>query len=493
VITAKLELAEKRHLLLLESVKKTQEKDDGEPSSTKDYALLYPNAPEDLLTLVNKLRSTNHSLMLQITDLQNALDNLKKELESTHASQLKAEKTIEKLRADLIRVQDEHETDYEAMRSANQVKLRQLEEKLESIQQENARLNREKHQLELEISLTSNSDDYKEQIRKLRDRIDELDESNEKTNRQKRRLQSDLEETQQQLTSALRTQKRFEEELSRLRRELNELENQLADQEDAHKETRDKLTAALADITVKEATIQAQMEEINAFLIERKKLQTQIDELKLEINTTSMDQVPRSELDRLEARIRELDQRLDSEITNRTRIQYSLDRAKESVEQLTNERDKLISSEANIREQNRKLSRQLRLAQQEESEATRKATIAQRRVEEAQFDVNKALDDAACSRAEMTALQRRIQDLEAYINKAKHLKLDGEDDDDDDELGLYDSSADDIIGLRKLKGSQDLLLRSTLSLMIKAELSNIDCLEFMPDKIVAEIILICER
>nr|CAH8850020.1 unnamed protein product [Trichobilharzia regenti] len=504
VITAKLELAEKRHLLLLESVKKTQEKDDGEPSSTKDYALLYPNAPEDLLTLVNKLRSTNHSLMLQITDLQNALDNLKKELESTHASQLKAEKTIEKLRADLIRVQDEHETDYEAMRSANQVKLRQLEEKLESIQQENARLNREKHQLELEISvlntelanaatsndddierkllkelkimknlltekdviilqLTSNSDDYKEQIRKLRDRIDELDESNEKTNRQKRRLQSDLEETQQQLTSALRTQKRFEEELSRLRRELNELENQLADQEDAHKETRDKLTAALADITVKEATIQAQMEEINAFLIERKKLQTQIDELKLEINTTSMDQVPRSELDRLEARIRELDQRLDSEITNRTRIQYSLDRAKESVEQLTNERDKLISSEANIREQNRKLSRQLRLAQQEESEATRKATIAQRRVEEAQFDVNKALDDAACSRAEMTALQRRIQDLEAYINKAKHLKLDGEDDDDDDELGLYDSSADDIIGLRKLKGSQDLLLRSTLS------------------------------
>ncbi|CAH8851434.1 unnamed protein product [Trichobilharzia szidati] len=492
VISTKLELAEKRHLLLLESVKKTQEKDDGdkngEPSSTTDYALLYPNAPEDLLTLVNKLRSTNHSLTLQTTDLQNALDDLKKELETTHGAQLKAEKTIEKLRADLLRVQDEHETDYEAMRSANQVKMRQLEETLEGVKQENARLTREKHQLELEISvlntelanattsndddmerkllkelklmknlltekeviivqLTSNCDDYKEQIRKLRDRIDELDESNDKTNRQKRRQQSELEETQQQLTSALRTQKRFEEELSRLRRQLNELENQLADQEDAHKETRDKLTVALADITVNEATIQAQMEEINALLIERKKLQTQIDELKLEINTTSIDQVPRSELERLETRIRELDQRLDSEITNRTRIQYSLDRARESIEQLTNERDKLISSEASVREQNRKLSRQLRLAQQEESEATRKATMAQRRVEEAQFDVHKALDDAACSRAEMNALQRRIQDLEAYINKAKHLKLAG---------------GDDVIGLRKLKGSQDLILRSTL-------------------------------
>ncbi|CAH8851422.1 unnamed protein product [Trichobilharzia szidati] len=516
VISTKLELAEKRHLLLLESVKKTQEKDDGdndgEPTSTTDYALLYPNAPEDLLTLVNKLRSTNHSLTLQITDLQNALDDLKKELETTHGAQLKAEKTIEKLRADLLRVQDEHETDYEAMRSANQVKMRQLEETLEGVKQENARLTREKHQLELEISvlntelanattsndddmerkllkelklmknllaekeviivqLTSNCDDYKEQIRKLRDRIDELDESNDKTNRQKRRQQSELEETQQQLTSALRTQKRFEEELSRLRRQLNELENQLADQEDAHKETRDKLTVALADITVNEATIQAQMEEINAFLIERKKLQAQIDELKLEINTTSIDQVPRSELERLETRIRELDQRLDSEITNRTRIQYSLDRARESIEQLTNERDKLISSEASVREQNRKLSRQLRLAQQEESEATRKATMAQRRVEEAQFDVHKALDDAACSRAEMNALQRRIQDLEAYINKAKHLKLAGDADDDDDdvdvdgdELGLYDSSGgDDVIGLRKLKGSQDLILRSTLS------------------------------
>ncbi|RTG88254.1 myosin XVIII [Schistosoma bovis] len=464
VISLKLEQAEKRHLLLLESLKNSSGQDT-QNNTTAEYTVLYPDAPEPLLTELNQLRSSNQLLKLQLTDLQNTIADLKKDLETAYANHQKAEKTIEKLRIDITRMQDEYEADYEANRTANQVKLRQLEETMSIVQEENTRLKRDKHQLELEVStlnielsnasndgdiehklrkelkivksllaekealiieLSSNPSDSQSQITKLRDRVDELDELNEILNRQKRALQSDLDEIQQQLASALRTQKEFEEDLSRSKRQFLDLQSQFTDQEEAHKETRDKLQNATASLTIKEATIQAQIQEIDEFLIERKKMQTQIDELKLKLNTNNIDQVPRSELERLEAKIRELEQRLDIETSNRVRIQYSLDRAKETIDQLTNERDKLIIIEANEREQNRKLSRQLREAQQDENEATRRATTAQRRAEEAQMDANKAMHEALCSRAEMNALLRRTQDLEALI-KSKQSESDYED------------------------------------------------------------------
>ncbi|KAH8876318.1 Unconventional myosin-XVIIIa [Schistosoma japonicum] len=466
VINLKLEQAEKRHVLLLESLKKASE-EDAQLAST-DYSLLYPNAPEPLLNELYQLRSTIQSLTLQLTDLQNTVVDLKKDLEIAYTNHQKAETTIEKLRTDIIRIQDEHEADYEANRVANKVKLRQLEESLCKVQEENTRLTRDKHQLEMEVSalnielssalassgdcdiehklrkelriiknllaekealvieLSSNPNDSQAQIKKLRDRIDELDESNEIMNRQKRALQSDLEEIQQQLASSLRVQKELQEELSRSKREVLDLQNQVTDQEEAHKETRDKLQSAMASLTVKEATIQAQIQEIEEFLVERKKLQTHIDELKLKLNTNNIEQVPRSDLERLEAKIRELEQRLEIETSNRLRIQYSLDRARETIDQLTNERDRLLITEANEREQNRKLSRQLREAQQDENEASRRATTAQRRAEEAQLDANKAMHDALCSRAEMNALLRRTQDLEALI-KSKQSESDYED------------------------------------------------------------------
>ncbi|CAH8534321.1 unnamed protein product [Schistosoma intercalatum] len=490
VISLKLEQAEKRHLLLLESLKNSS-RQDTQNNTTAEYTVLYPDAPEPLLTELNQLRSANQLLKLQLTDLQNTIADLTKDLETAYANHQKAEKTIEKLRIDITRMQDEYEADYEANRTANQIKLRQLEETMSIVQEENTRLKRDKHQLELEVStlnielsnasndgdiehklrkelkivksllaekealiieLSSNPSDSQSQITKLRDRVDELDELNEILNRQKRALQSDLDEIQQQLASALRTQKEFEEDLSRSKRQFLDLQSQFTDQEEAHKETRDKLQNATASLTIKEATIQAQIQEIDEFLIERKKMQTQIDELKLKLNTNNIDQVPRSELERLEAKNRELEQRLDIETSNRVRIQYSLDRAKETIDQLTNERDKLIIIEANEREQNRKLSRQLREAQQDENEATRRATTAQRRAEEAQMDANKAMHEALCSRAEMNALLRRTQDLEALI-KSKQSESDYED------LLNCNSSGEDLILNKFTKGSQDFLLR----------------------------------
>lgn len=82
-----------------------------------------------------------------------------------------------------------------------------------------------------------------------------------------------------------------EVELSNFKRELVELQNQLADQDEMHKETIKKYQNSLAMITVHEATIEAQLQEIDELLKEKANVIAQFDELKSQLNTTSIDLV----------------------------------------------------------------------------------------------------------------------------------------------------------------------------------------------------------
>lgn len=128
-------------------------------------------------------------------------------------------------------------------------------------------------------------------------------------------------------------------------------------------------------------------------------------------------QVQRANNECLEAKIRELESRLDLEQNNRARLQASLDRSRETVQQLMTERDKLLTSENAERQQNRKLSRQLREAQQEQDETARRALQAQRRADEALTHADQAMRQATSSRVELNVMARRTQELEAWVNE----------------------------------------------------------------------------
>lgn len=135
-----------------------------------------------------------------------------------------------------------------------------------------------------------------------------------------------------------------------------------------------------------------------------------------------------------------MEQNLELENTHKIRLQTALERSKDQIEQLNNERDRLVLVESNERERCRKISRQLREAQNEQCEAVRRSDMAQRRADDAQIDADKAHHEAACSRNELSILLRRIQELENFI-KSKNLD---ENDLEEAETLFYGTSADSL-------------------------------------------------
>ncbi|KAF5399275.1 hypothetical protein PHET_04151, partial [Paragonimus heterotremus] len=247
--------------------------------------------------------------------------------------------------------------------------------------------------------------------------IDELDELNETNSRQKRAIQVELDDAVNQLSTLQRIKQRLEDQLSKAKRESLDLQTQLEEQKTATKEAQRHCQTIVAARSVDSATIAAQTLEINELLKERDSIQAELDELRLRFTVPEVDPISRLSVDRLELKVRELEQRLELESIVRSRLQTSLDRARETVEQLTTERDRLIASENSEKQLTRKLARQLREAQQAQDETARRAQLAQRRADEAMTQADQAIRQANSSREELSALARRKQDFKTWANQ----------------------------------------------------------------------------
>ncbi|KAF8569648.1 hypothetical protein P879_01213 [Paragonimus westermani] len=407
---------------------------------------------------LNDLRKSRQELAVRVATLQSELDEVQHDLLVAKQARTRAEQNLEYVRADSKRLLDERDADVEALRTANQTRIRQLEEQLDATQMEASQANRERLQLqhdlstvrgELNIALESmdNETDRKllkdlkkyqtllaeketllEQfiqepppdvgtVKQLRDRIDELDELNETNSRQKRAIQVELDDAINQLSTLQRIKQGLEDQLSKTKHESLDLQTQLEEQKTAAKEAQRQYQTVVAARSIDSATIAAQTLEINELLKERDCIRAELDELRLKFTVPEVDPISRLSVDRLELKVRELEQRLELESIVRNRLQTSLDRARETIEQLTTERDRLIASENSEKQLTRKLARQLREAQQAQDETARRAQLARRRADEAMTQADQAIRQANSSREELSALARRKQDFKTWANQ----------------------------------------------------------------------------
>ncbi|KAA3678878.1 myosin XVIII, partial [Paragonimus westermani] len=407
---------------------------------------------------LNELRKSRQELAVRVATLQSELDEVQHDLLVAKQARTRAEQNLEYIRADSKRLLDERDTDVEALRTANQTRIRQLEEQLDATQMEASQANRERLQLQHDLStvrgelntaletmdneterkllkdlkkyqtLLAEKETLLEQfiqepppdvgtVKQLRDRIDELDELNETNSRQKRAIQVELDDTINQLSTLQRIKQRLEDQLSKTKHESLDLQTQLEEQKTAAKEAQRQYQTAVAARSIDSATIAAQTLEINELLKERDSIRAELDELQLKFAVPEVDPISRVSVDRLELKVRELEQRLELESIVRSRLQTSLDRARETIEQLTTERDRLIASENSEKQLTRKLARQLREAQQAQDETARRAQLAQRRADEAMTQADQAIRQANSSREELSALARRKQDFKTWANQ----------------------------------------------------------------------------
>ncbi|GAA51787.1 myosin-XVIIIb [Clonorchis sinensis] len=420
-----------------------------------------------LITELNELRKSRQDLLNQVATLQSELEEAKEDIACTKREYGRLEQDLERVQADSYRIMEERDSEFESLRKLNQAKTEELERQLDSMLTEASKATQERMRLQHDLEaakdslasvqeaatneaerklraelqryedLLSEKQAVLEQLlqqpsadprttKQLRDRVDELEELNEKLTRQNRALQVQLDELQNQLSGLQTSKEKLENEISSLNREVIDLAGQVEEQKEITKEAQRQHHAAVTARQVDATTLREQTREINELLAERDQLRTEVHELQSKLSPADAELNSRVTVDRLEAKIRELEQRLEAEVVGKSRLQTALDRSREAVEKLTFERDRLLESEKAEKEQNRKILRQLRQAQQAHDETARRVQLAQRRADDALSQADLAIKQADSSRTQLDAMAKRTQELEAWINRKQLCDSDDE-------------------------------------------------------------------
>uniref|UniRef100_A0A8D1L8B9 Unconventional myosin-XVIIIa n=1 Tax=Sus scrofa TaxID=9823 RepID=A0A8D1L8B9_PIG len=385
----------------------------------------------------------------KVVSLEAELQDISSQESKDEASLAKVKKQLRDLEA---KVKDqEEELDEQAGTIQMLEQLKQMEVQLEEEYEDKQKVLREKRELESKLATLSdqvNQRDFESEKRLRKDlkrtkalladaqiMLDHL-KNNAPSKREIAQLKNQLEESEFTCAAAVKARKAMEveiedlhlqiddiakaktaleEQLSRLQREKNEIQNRLEEDQEDMNELMKKHKAAVAQASRDLAQmndLQAQLEEANK---EKQELQEKLQALQSQVEFLEQSMVDKSLVSRQEAKIRELETRLEFERTQVKRLESLASRLKENMEKLTEERDQRTAAENREKEQNKRLQRQLRDTKEEMGELARKEAEASRKKHELEMDLESLEAANQSLQADLKLAFKRIGDLQAAI------------------------------------------------------------------------------
>ncbi|KAI6074361.1 Unconventional myosin-XVIIIa isoform X5 [Aix galericulata] len=373
------------------------------------------------------------------------------EEQGVYWAKLRLEMEMERLRQTHAKEVESRDEEVEEIRQSCQKKLKQMEVQLEEEYEDKQKVLREKRELESKLSAVSdqaNQRDFETEKRLRRDlkrtkalladaqiMLDHL-KNNAPSKREIAQLKNQLEESEFTCAAAVKARKSMEveiedlhlqiddlskakaaleEQLSRLQREKNEVQSRLEEDQEDMNELMKKHKAAVAQASRDLAQmndLQAQLEEVNK---EKQELQEKLQALQSQLEFLEQSMVDKSLVSRQEAKIRELETRLEFERTQVKRLESLATRLKENMEKLTEERDQRAAAENREKEQNKRLQRQLRDVKEEMGELAKKEAEASRKKHELEMDLESLEAANQSLQSDLKLAFKRIGDLQAAI------------------------------------------------------------------------------
>ncbi|XP_075417405.1 unconventional myosin-XVIIIa isoform X8 [Tenrec ecaudatus] len=409
-----------------------------------------------------KVKKQLRDLEAKAKDQEEELDEQAGTIQMLEQAKLRLEMEMERMRQTHCKEMESRDEEVEEARQSCQKKLKQMEVQMEEEYEDKQKVLREKR--ELESKLTALSDqvsqrdlESEKRLRKdlkrskalLADAQIMLDhlKNNAPSKRELAQLKNQLEESEFTCTTAVKARKAMEveiedlhlqiddiakaktaleEQLSRLQREKNEIQNRLEEDQEDMNELMKKHKAAVAQASRDMAQmndLQAQLEEANK---EKQELQEKLQALQSQVEFLEQSMVDKSLVSRQEAKIRELETRLEFERTQVKRLESLASRIKENMEKVTEERDQRIAAENREKEQNKRLQRQLRDTKEEMGELARKEAEASRKKHELEMDLESLEAANQSLQADLKLAFKRIGDLQAAIED----EMDSEEDEE---------------------------------------------------------------
>ncbi|XP_030101956.1 unconventional myosin-XVIIIa isoform X27 [Mus musculus] len=398
-----------------------------------------------------KVKKQLRDLEAKVKDQEEELDEQAGSIQMLEQAKLRLEMEMERMRQTHSKEMESRDEEVEEARQSCQKKLKQMEVQLEEEYEDKQKALREKRELESKLSTLSdqvNQRDFESEKRLRKDlkrtkalladaqiMLDHL-KNNAPSKREIAQLKNQLEESEFTCAAAVKARKAMEvemedlhlqiddiakaktaleEQLSRLQREKNEIQNRLEEDQEDMNELMKKHKAAVAQASRDMAQmndLQAQIEESNK---EKQELQEKLQALQSQVEFLEQSMVDKSLVSRQEAKIRELETRLEFEKTQVKRLENLASRLKETMEKLTEERDQRAAAENREKEQNKRLQRQLRDTKEEMSELARKEAEASRKKHELEMDLESLEAANQSLQADLKLAFKRIGDLQAAI------------------------------------------------------------------------------
>ncbi|NXY06645.1 MY18A protein, partial [Pteruthius melanotis] len=398
-----------------------------------------------------KVKKQLRDLEAKVKDQEEELDEQAGTIQMLEQAKLRLEMEMERLRQTHAKEVESRDEEVEEIRQSCQKKLKQMEVQLEEEYEDKQKVLREKRELESKLSAVSeqaNQRDLETEKRLRRDlkrtkalladaqiMLDHL-KNNAPSKREITQLKNQLEESEFTCAAAVKARKSMEveiedlhlqiddlakakaaleEQLSRLQREKNEVQSRLEEDQEDMNELMKKHKAAVAQASRDLAQmndLQAQLEEVSK---EKQELQEKLQGLQSQLEFLEQSMVDKSLVSRQEAKIRELETRLEFERTQVKRLESLATRLKENMEKLTEERDQRAAAENREKEQNKRLQRQLRDVKEEMGELAKKEAEASRKKHELEMDLESLEAANQSLQSDLKLAFKRIGDLQAAI------------------------------------------------------------------------------
>ncbi|CAJ1064269.1 unconventional myosin-XVIIIa-like isoform X9 [Xyrichtys novacula] len=425
-----------------------------------------------------RIKKQVRDLEAKVKDQEEELDEQAGTIQMLEQAKLRLEMEMERQRQTHSKEIESKDEEVEEIRRSCSKKLKQMEVQLEEEYEDKQKVLRERRELESKLlnaqdqvgqrdvemekrlkkdlkrtkvlladaqimldHLKSNAPSKRE-IAQLKNQLEESEFTSAAAVKARKSMELEIEDLHIQMEDVAKAKISLEEQVSRLQREKNDLQSRMEEDQEDLNELMKKHKAAVAqsarDLS-QISDLQAQLEEATK---EKQEIQEKVHSLQSQLEFQEQSMVEKSLVCRQEAKIRELETKLEYERTQIKRLESLVGRLKENLEKMTEERNQRIAAENREKEQNKRIQRQIRDMKEEMTELSKKESEASRKKHELEMDIESLEAANQSLQVDLKLAFKRIGDLQAAIEDEM------ESDDNDD---LINSLQDTVTKYQKRK------------------------------------------
>ncbi|XP_031549200.1 unconventional myosin-XVIIIa-like [Actinia tenebrosa] len=425
------------------------------------------------------LKKTIRELEQKIQDQEEELDEQAGEIQVLEQTKLRLEMAAERDKQLVHKELEAKEEELEEIRFSMQKKIKQMEGQLEDEYQEKTASVKAKRELErrlqelrdnLERGNVENEKRLKRELKRtkalLRDAQTVIEEQEKKLKdrNQMKALKDKLEDAEYAAHAARKAKKKVEEELKDVQSQLDSVSKSKLEIENRYFVQLKELTSLQSRVEEDEEDMETLTEKNRQLIKQVSETQTQLrdtenllhdtitekEALELKISTMSsrLDYLEGSTVDKqtlstMDSKMKELESKLDFEGTFKKRQDTQVNRLKEQVLRLQEERDECLLRETKLQQENMKLERHMREMKDETSAIEKRDGELKKKKSEAEREVESLEIQLASTKQELALSKKRVAELQHALEDDMHSdsdRLSDGDLSDDSDLNLETSS-----------------------------------------------------